>query len=540
MLRLEGSLDYYPTPLPLLERITAGLDWGEIHTILEPSAGKGNIAEFAAQKKQGRSNQSFREAVDCVEIEPELRDILIGKGFRVVHDDFLTLHTYKHYDLVLMNPPFSEGARHLLKALDVQGVSGGDVICILNAETLRNPYTNERGLLARRLDELGAEVEYHENAFSGAERPTDVEIAVVKVTVPPPKIETTVFSTLREREYEDYERRKNDSELAPSDIVAAYVAQYNREIEWGLRLWAEYRDMAAGALGETSPISFGCAHQEGTYGKDVKQFAVNGFVREVRRKYWNNFFKRPDLTSRMTSNLQNAYLSKVDTFVNYDFSFFNVKTVMTDITKNLVRGVEECILDLFDRLSRQHAWEPRTQNNIHYYDGWATNKSWYINKKVVLPGMSAWDGTFGKFRFHYSVREKLADIEKALNYLDSGRTEEIDLGARLQAAEDAQQTKNIDLKYFKVTFYKKGTCHLEFKDERLLKKLNIFGSQRKGWLPSGYGRRRYSEMTREEQRVIDSFEGAAAYERTVAEAGYFLFDASRAIPMLRGGEAATA
>ena len=55
--------------------------------------------------------------IDCVEIEPELRAILKAKGFRVVHDDFLTLHTYKHYGLILMNPLFSVGVRHLLKAI---------------------------------------------------------------------------------------------------------------------------------------------------------------------------------------------------------------------------------------------------------------------------------------------------------------------------------------------------------------------------------------------------------------------------------------
>lgn len=533
MLRLEGSFDYYPTPEGFLDKITDGVKWENLYCVLEPSAGKGNIAEFLVRRK--KKSVDF---IDCVEIEPDLQAVLTGKGLRVIHDDFLTLHTYKHYDLILMNPPFSEGAKHLLKALDVQSVSGGDIICILNAETLRNPYTNERNLLLRRLGELKAHVTYYENAFSDAERPTNVEVAVVKVTVPGPRIKTTIFDTLREKDYEEYEQRVNDSELAPSDIVAAYVAQFNREIEWGLRLWAEYRDMQTGALDGTSPISFGFTYQYDQYGNfhnGVKQFSVNSFVLAVRRKYWDKFFKNPQITAKMTSNLQKAYLSKVDTFTNYDFSYFNVKTVMIDITKSLVKGVEDCILALFDELSAKHSWEPGTLNNVHYYDGWATNKSWYINKRVVLAYMRTWEEVWGRFSYSYTVREKLADIEKALNYLDSGMTEEIDLGARLQAAENAQQTKNVDLKFFKVTFYKKGTCHIEFKDERLLKKLNIFGSQRKGWLPSGYGRQRYSDMTKEEQHVIDSFEGAAAYERTVNEAGYFLFDASRAFPMLQAG-----
>jgi len=537
MIRLEGSIDYYPTPAAFLEDITRGLDWKMVGSALEPSAGKGDIAEFLLRKMEPRYWYGVKERtvdIDCIEIEPDLRSILIGKGFRVVHDDFLTLHTYKHYSLILMNPPFSEGAKHLLKAIEVQSVSGGDIICILNAETLRNAYTNERGSLLRKLDAMGADIEYHEGAFSHAERPTDVDVAVVKVTVPAPVRRSTVFDTLREKKYEEIQREMEERELAPSDIVSAYVAQYDREVEWGLRLWDEFQIMRGGALKRTTPISICIANGY----NDKEDFGINAYVQAVRRKYWDTLFKTPQLTDKMTSNLRSEYLSQVDTFVGYDFSYFNVKTVMADIAKNLTSGVEECILRLFDQLSADHAWEPGTQNNVHYYDGWATNKSWYINKRVVLASMRTWDDTFKRYSFDYGVREKLADIEKALNYLDSGRTDEIDLEARLQAAQEAQRVRDVDLKYFKATFYKKGTCHIEFKDERLLKKLNIFGSQRKGWLPSGYGRRRYADMSKEEQHVIDSFEGAAAYERTVSDAGYFLFNAARAIPMLQGATTA--
>ncbi|MBQ6969184.1 MAG: hypothetical protein IJP85_02525, partial [Synergistaceae bacterium] len=80
--------------------------------------------------------------------------------------------------------------------------------------------------------------------------------------------------------------------------------------------------------------------------------------------------------------------------------------------------------------------------------------------------------------------------------------------------------------------YKKGTCHLTFTNERLLKKLNIFGSQRKGWLPKGYARRRYEEMSAEEQSVIESFEGRESYKSSVMESEYYLFDAGHSMPML--------
>lgn len=524
MLKITGDFDYYPTPDSLLDEITAGLDWQMIKHMLEPSAGRGNIAEYALKNRE-------RLDIDCIEIEPELRSILTGKKFRVIHDDFLTLHTYKHYNLVFMNPPFSAGAKHLLKALEVQRVSGGDIICILNAETIRNSYTNERNLLMRKLSALNADISYYQNAFLNAENPTDVEIAVVKVTVPAPERKSVIFETLREKDYEEFEKQREFGELAPNDIVASYVAQYNREIEWGLKLYNELLNLRAGALDRSTPLILKINNEE-RYGSS-EDFSVNSYVKSIRCKYWDKFFKSPDLTKKMTSNLQNKYLSQVSSFIEYDFSYFNIKTVMIDITKNLVKGVEECIVELFDKLSYQHSYDDDLKNNIHYYDGWKTNKSWYINKKVIIPNVSTWKDWDGKFSYSIWTEGILGDIEKALNYLDGDMTEDaFPLRNRLYRAQCAQQSRNIKLKFFNVTFYKKGTCHLEFTNEKLLKKLNIFGSQRKGWLPKGYGKKHYKEMTQEEQRVIDSFEGAVNYEQTVSEAQYYLFDASKTVPML--------
>ena len=70
---------------------------------------------------------------------------------------------------------------------------------------------------------------------------------------------------------------------------------------------------------------------------------------------------------------------------------------------------------------------------------------------------------------------------------------------------------------------KKGTVHLTFKNAELLKKFNIFGSQRKAWLPPCYGKKHYNDMTDEEKRVIDEFDGSAVeYEKIFADKGYYL------------------
>lgn len=46
----EQDLRFYPTPKSLLNRITDSLKWNKITSVLEPSAGKGDIADYVKEK----------------------------------------------------------------------------------------------------------------------------------------------------------------------------------------------------------------------------------------------------------------------------------------------------------------------------------------------------------------------------------------------------------------------------------------------------------------------------------------------------------
>lgn len=93
--------DFYPTPRTLFDRLTEGT---RIHgRILEPSAGKGDLVQYI----QDRRGHGDPPRIDAIENDPRLVDILTGAGVSVVWDDFLTYETYKEYDFIVMNPPFS-------------------------------------------------------------------------------------------------------------------------------------------------------------------------------------------------------------------------------------------------------------------------------------------------------------------------------------------------------------------------------------------------------------------------------------------------
>ena len=209
---------------------------------------------------------------------------------------------------------------------------------------------------------------------------------------------------------------------------------------------------------------------------------------------------------------------------DYDFSLYNIYQLKIDIQKKVVKGIEDTIIELFDELSHKYSYWDETSKNIHYYNGWKSNKAWIINKKVIIP-LSGYDSFWNRYNpSDYKIIRKLQDIEKCFNYLDGGLTEAVDLEESLKFAEEYGETKDIQLKYFTVTFYKKGTCHITFNNEELLKKFNIFGSQHKGWLPPSYGKKSYKDMTAEEKAVVNEFEGEQEYNKVISNKEYYLFD----------------
>lgn len=524
--------EFYPTPRGLLDKMFSGVKWGKVCSVLEPSAGMGDIADYI---RDASRNYNPGLEIDCIEVDPEFQQVLKGKGYPVVHNDFLTFETFMVYDLIVMNPPFSEGDKHLLKAIDILKDNGGDLICILNAETLRNPYTNIRKDLTRRLKDLGASIEYMAGEFENAVRKTNVEIAVVKAHFEYQAYESEIITGLRKKQYKEY-KAKEARAVAVDDVVEAAVAQYEFEVEAGIKLIREY-----GELRPYLAVAFGNSNNKHPMLelslKNDEELSINGFVKSVRKKYWAALFGNSRFTGGMTSNLCNEYRCKVNDLAAYDFSYYNIKTLQESMCKELIRGIEECIVQLFDDLSYQHAYDSELSKNIHYYNGWRTNKSWIINKKVILPWVNAFGDSPKDSEFRptkYKIWEKLSDIEKALNYLDCGRTDVPENASykALKEAEECGNSQKIHLKFLDVTFYKKGTCHIEFRDLELLKKLNIFGSQQKGWLPPSYGKKRYSEMTPEEQRVVNNFEGKSSYAETLANVSYYIYDANTAVPKL--------
>ena len=409
-----------------------------------------------------------------------------------------------------MNPPFSAGAAHLLKALDIMK-DGGKVACILNAETIRNPYTNERKALVQKLDALGAKITYKQNAFKRAARRTDVEIALIFVNIP----RREPVSKIRlELQNETAQRLAEDKELAAlvsSDPITAAIERYNAAAEGIRRIYEEYNGIK----------SLFSSAAEGDEESAVLNFdrGYNAAIHDLRLMYWKKLFDMPQIRDNLTYEMLREYQSRINDLANYDFSAYNIWTVREEISRNLVAGIEHEIISLFDDWTSLH-YHPEYSKNIHYYNGWCTNEAYKVGRKVIFNcnAFEYWSYNRSYEFYPHRVYDKIRSIELVLHYLDtSGKPYDgEELRKTLDGLRGASSAQNIQLRYFNATFYKKGTCHIEFTNEDVLKSFNLFASQKKGWLPPSYGKKSYRDMSAADKKVVDSFEGEASYTDTLA------------------------
>jgi len=518
---------FYPTPNNIVRRLLSGIEMDTIEDVLEPSAGSGDIAmHFIPKDQYDNIRKNIR--IDCIEINSDLRNVLRGKGLRVIYDDFLTFYTAKRYDLIVMNPPFNKGVDHLLHAIELC-VHGGKIRCILNAATIDRCFdiesTGKLKILSNTLKELNANIEYVDNAFKAADKKTNVRIAIIFINIPDDQdeIKSELFERLQKDDsYNVVDNISNENtQVTYSDFVKAIVSHYRFEIELGASLIKEFFATAGKINKEFKPDKYDDAKSLFTLkiGYDEVggvKLAINALVKAIRSKYWAALFNSESFDKIMTTTIRDKFIDRIKDLCNYDFNVFNIEEIQSEIKRDYSKTIEKTILNLFDMLSRKHNWDDKDSPNVHYYNGWKTNKAWKINHKCIIPmiGMDT-------YRRWECVRE-LSDIEKTFNYLSGQSNKDCTLSEILDNAKKNCQTKKIQCKYFKLTFYLKGTCHIEFTDMGLLDKFNIFGSQRENWLPPGFGKKSYNMMNHEEKSVVDNFCGENKYKEFMNKQDYYI------------------
>ncbi len=501
--------NFYPTPAPLISKMVYKIK-GTPRKVLEPHAGKGDLVEGVEQrwKYQGHKPEVF-----AIEIDPTLQATLRGKEIKLIDSDFLTYSGQDKFDLIIANPPFDDGDKHLLKALDI--MYRGQIIFLLNAETLRNPHTNDRKMLVRRLEEAGAEIEYIQNAFTRAERKTSVEVALINIIIDR-KVEDDLFADCGDHGARAHQTISDNYAVSTGKTIEELVLEYDDIVRVGtdtiVGYFRNYRKVAK-YIGLNREAKEYNHSSEDLTGK--MQSAVNQLLRDVRVCFWRRTLELKDFKSKLTEKKRQEFESALAVNCYMDFTESNIRQFMLNLVGSYEQTLTEAVLDLFDMFTIRHTWsdDNRHEKNIHYFNGWKTNNAFKVGKRLVVPVRASYGNPFtdyGKWRLNYGAAAFLDDIDKVCSYFDGG-VGYMPMSTALTSAFACGESTAVST-YFKAIAHKKGTVHLTFLNNDILRRFNVVACRGKGWLPGDFGSKSYRELSAPERSVVDSFEGQKSYD----------------------------
>jgi predicted RNA methylase len=463
--------EFYPTPPSIIERMLKGFDRSDIREwqILEPSAGTGSILDYLTTQLRVSKAQLY-----AIEADAELSYNLQGKEYRVIGHDFLEYDSDYAFDLVVMNPPFSNGDQHLLKAWEV--MQSGHIVCLLNEETIKNPYTERRKLLKHIIEQHGS-VEYLGPVFRSAARKTDVGIAMVKLHKNEPDRRFIFdFGQYETEERPDFTEDIAGNTVALNDVIGNTLRQYDQT----KKAYIDYIK-AKKAL---EFYSQGLVHESGkvmdmadkAFQKDDLPGSYNRFTNELKMSSWVRILSKLNIEKYLTAGVRANFTKFRANQGGMDLTRENIRNLVGMIVANRSNIMTQAVVDVFDIFTKFHE-----QNRAHI-EGWKTNSAWKVNRKVILPWYLSW-GYSNHFTINHRRYDEFHDIDKVMCWLTGKQLESIDRLSdaikRVRIGDSGLHTSE----FFEFRCFKKNTLHLTFRDTNLWDRFNQEACKGKNWLP---------------------------------------------------------
>lgn len=482
--------DFYPTPRSVANKMLAKISDAAVY-FLEPSAGKGDLAKAIMQagtygNPWGRGS---RYRVDVIEAHPDLVQILKScEGLSIVGYDWLTYAGVSYYDAIVMNPPFSQGAKHLLKAWDF--LHAGEIVCLLNQETIDNPYTEERKRLASIIAEHG-NVEALGPCFNSADRPTNVSVAMVYLK------KETEDDRINLWHADGQEKPINDDIGSPDMLPALRDKLGNMEHYYNQALAEMFKGFNHIRKSALFMEALGATVEGGRskHREDIEQIlklalanvtaARAEFATQLRRGAWMHVFEQMEFRKWLDSRQTEELLRDLETSSTVAFTSENIKGTLSNIFLQRKKLFEQSVWNVFVALTRH--FKGNTTGDIGSGDGrsgWKTNDAYKVNDRLVFPYGCRYD--YGGFDI-WSAREAgvvYTDLDRVLCMLDGARLEETRTVA--DALQDAfsrsSQPGTCESTYFEIRYFKKGTVHLKWKRKDLQNRFNITAAAGRNWI----------------------------------------------------------
>jgi len=483
--------DFYPTPLNVIEIMTEGLNL-EGKTILEPSAGKGDIVDYCIN--------AGAQVIAC-EINKDLQKILQTKC-KVLADDFLTVTSEQvsHIDTVIMNPPFSTGTEHILHAYQI-APKGCKIIALCNASNLENTYTAARKELKTTVENYGS-VKQLGDCFSEAERKTGVSVAMITINKPGESYKSEFEGFFTEEEPEEAGENGIMSYNVVRDLVNRYVAAvklYDEQLNTGQKM----NSLLSGFYGES--LTFTCTENGAPKMR-------NEFKKDLQKAGWRFIFNKMNMNKHSTRGLREDINKFVEQQTEIPFTMRNIYKMLEIVIGTAGQRMDKAILEVFDRVT-SHCHE-----NRHNVKGWKTNSHFLVGKKFILDNMISPAKEYGYTSTDYSSLRSsydgtIPDFEKALCYITGKNHDEIKTLNHTINRNSYGAWYNSE--FFKYKGYKNGNMHFEFNDESVWHKFNQRVAKLKGY-PLFEGKQQTAYQNRQTGRAYQKKSNPAhQYKPTV-------------------------
>ena len=453
------SSNFYPTPRHVIELILEG-EILKNKTILEPSAGKGDIVDFCIG--------SGATAVIACELNEDLKKIVSTKC-PVIGDDFLKLesHVISHIDLIIMNPPFESADKHILHAFNI-APPGCKIIALCNFEMVNNHYSNRRRELLNIIEQYGNTPQNLGDCFSNAERKTDVEVGLIKIQKAGSNYSTEFEGFFTEEDKEEAGEIGIMSYNLVRDLVNRYVGS--------IKIFDE--QLAAAVKMNALTNGFYTCKLGLNLSEDNKPVQRNEFKKAMQKSGWAYIFDKMNMKKYATTGLKEDINKFVEQQVNIPFTMINIYKMLDIVIGTTSQRMDKALLEVFDAVTNHHA------DNRFSVEGWKTNSHYLVNQKFILPyicPVSKWNDKSSVDMMWGSRSETLDDMQKALCYITGVNYESCKTLKSFISDNNCQYGEWYSWGFFEIKGFKKGSMHFKFNDADLWGQFNQRISRLKGY-----------------------------------------------------------
>lgn len=507
---------YYPTSAR-----TAAKMWAKfkrpIRHLCDPSAGKGHLIRHAKEGFPGVNDEDLPwleevkkadyerpawafqsqhyarmkfarlDEVSAVEIDLQHHSSLKELGVKVLGYDFLQVCSLATVSSIIMNPPFSQGCAHVLHAWDC--LYDGELVAIINAETIRNPFSKERQRLVKLIEDCGT-VEFLQDQFvDEVERKTDVEVALIYLEKTPTKY-LDVKELMGNLKHGDNGMSEIDPETChalalPGNFIQDTCFRFERAVT-AARAASEAVALA-NHLTEAIGITLEEMQAKGV-GNDFREAA--GSIRDaanadfkvrydnLKKRAWAQILRSTLLTDKLSNQARRKIEASSGEIYHLEFTPANVHGFLAGVLQSMGDIYQSMLLDMFDTIIE------RSSDNVVFYKSWKSNQKHRIGMRLrksrfILPRFRMGYGG----NLDYEDERFLADLDKCWGYLH-GITGSYDGLVQACRSSDLRTSGRYSSRFFEFRYYKGSqTLHLYPKSAEVMDKMNRFVGKLRNWLP---------------------------------------------------------